>query len=535
MPHTPDPTSTFTTRLNLEKAPRGTFDDTWADLANDNLDLIDAGIVTAGYDALIYQVAGTVYAEDRHGAILDSGADTSAVIQTALDDGGTILVREGTYTMTADQQQTDGAHVWECCLVVPYSKTTRLIGAGTGRTIFKLADNQHYADHETVMLCAIGLGGDSETYDGLEVAHLEIDGNKANQTQSAIWVDGSAGILTGGRRGTTGNARYGLHLHDLEIHHCPAAAIYMGNNTDGNESFGLLDHIYSHDNGARAIELDYTDHMTVRNILSSGNGADYASSDDIGIVAYNFADTLGSRTGEDRLVLENLVMYDRLSLINLQRPAIRGLYSDTTALTCTCGVDVYRCYEAVIETDYVASDTCGIWCHSYDPDPAAPAAYIHNRGVIEAIAPIKADNDAYCHVTGGELRGIVGTTSYGFYSTEVGNHLNGVYFNIDTGYCIAGGAGCGVTVTGCRSAVAKPSSATIVNAGGNINMGLQASGSSTGTGSAQTLATVAPVAVGTTATIDGAARRPCAIVWADATNLHATVTNGIAYNWHAEV
>lgn len=47
MTHTPDDNSTFTTHLNLEKAPNGSFEDTWDALVNDNLDLIDAGIANA--------------------------------------------------------------------------------------------------------------------------------------------------------------------------------------------------------------------------------------------------------------------------------------------------------------------------------------------------------------------------------------------------------------------------------------------------------------------------------------------------------
>lgn len=48
MTHTPDENSDFTSFLDLELAPNGSFEDTWDTLINDNLDLIDAGIEAAG-------------------------------------------------------------------------------------------------------------------------------------------------------------------------------------------------------------------------------------------------------------------------------------------------------------------------------------------------------------------------------------------------------------------------------------------------------------------------------------------------------
>ena len=60
-------------------------------------------------------------------------------------------------------------------------------------------------------------------------------------------------------------------------------------------------------------------------------------------------------------------------------------------------------------------------------------------------------------------------------------------------------------------------------------------GSSTGTGSAQTIAhrlVTAPIKVSVTPTVIGAT---VSSVWADATNIYVTVTNGKTYNWSAEV
>jgi len=496
-----------------------------------------------GYDALVYQDGGTVTAENRHGATISSSDDAATVLQAAITPGGTVLVDAGEYVLEATQTP-DFSFAYSVCLIVPPSKTTRLIGAGSGATTLKLADGQNAVDRGALMIMATGQkagGVYGPTYDGLEIAGMTLDGNKANQTLGPIWIDGSGLILTGGKRAGTVYDRYGLHLHDLEMKNSQAAAVYCGNNSGGVENFALLDHLYVHDCGARAIEIDFTDHVTARNILTHNNGEDYASAAFTGIIAHNNPATLGARTMADRLVLENVTTYDRLYLKNLQRPVVRGLYSDTTAITDAanvCGVNLYRCYEAVVEVDYVAAPTVGIWAHSYVPEGGSaltvPVAYIHNRGLIVAATPVKADYGAFVHLDGGEIRGIPDATCYGFYVDAAGNHCSNVYFGTDLDYLIAGGTG-STTLTGCRSAAALPSSGTIVNCGGNVNFKLQATGTSTGTGSEQTIAhglRAAPTRVSVTPTETGAT---VSAVWADATNLHATVTSGKAYVWSAEV
>jgi hypothetical protein len=69
----------------------------------------------------------------------------------------------------------------------------------------------------------------------------------------------------------------------------------------------------------------------------------------------------------------------------------------------------------------------------------------------------------------------------------------------------------------------------------NIGYITEASGSSTGTGSEQTIAhglVAAPSKVAIVPTETGAT---VSAVWADATNIYATVTTGKAFNWSAEV
>jgi len=61
MTHTPDENSTFTAHLNLEQAPNGAFDDGWETLENDNLALIDAGVLAASRSANIVLENQTAY------------------------------------------------------------------------------------------------------------------------------------------------------------------------------------------------------------------------------------------------------------------------------------------------------------------------------------------------------------------------------------------------------------------------------------------------------------------------------------------
>jgi len=431
---------------------------------NDLTDTLD----DTWYYSVVYIDNGVIYAKNRYGAMLDSGVagtDDTAVIQSALDLGGTILIREGTYTLTADTLNEVIGHSYNCCLVVPNNnKVTRIIGAGTGQTILKLANNQHYADHATVMVLAIGVSGDpgETTYSGLEIADITFDGNKANQTYAL--VDGSGIILTGGRDDVTTNLRHGLHLHDLVIKNSVVNGIYLGNNSNGYESFALLDHLHITGCGGRAIELDSTDHTTIRSIYTADNGT--LIGDNIGIFAYNISATVGSRTTDDHVVLENITTYDVLKLMYLQRPVIRGLYLDTNGITVpdatiVAGLDIYKCVGAVIETDYIASKSRGIWCHSVATYLTEPVAYIHNRGIIKSTVPVLVDNGAFVHLDGGELRGIPDVTAYGFYVTAAGNHCSNVYFGNDLDYMIAGGTGT-VNMMGCFSASVLPNSGTIV-------------------------------------------------------------------------
>lgn len=101
MTHTPGTSSTYTTNLGLEKAAEGSFSNSWADLVNDNLDLIDAAGVR-GHSAIVSLSGSVVTARNRFGGIIESGTDANTVIQAALDGigSGTCYLSTGQYGLT---------------------------------------------------------------------------------------------------------------------------------------------------------------------------------------------------------------------------------------------------------------------------------------------------------------------------------------------------------------------------------------------------------------------------------------------------
>jgi hypothetical protein len=105
--HTPDPNSTFTTNFDFEKAPIDSFEDTWADLINDNLDLIDAAIAAAP-------------------VINAAGSNRSTM---AIDAGDVIYSQGGGMWTVAD---SDDANIMTAAIAIATSSTT---GGGEDITV----------------------------------------------------------------------------------------------------------------------------------------------------------------------------------------------------------------------------------------------------------------------------------------------------------------------------------------------------------------------------------------------------------------
>ena len=240
-----------------------------------------ASYVVFGVDTSGDGIADEIYAKSGdNGAIAFSGTNAAAVINaaiSALPNGGKVLIKKGTYSITAS---------------INLASNIALVGEGPG-TILRIPDNFN-ADLYGV------IAGSGVNH--VLVANLRIDGNKANQTAGTqvgiyftsvtysevrrCWVENtrSAAIAfysdvnhsTIAKNTCRGNDGYCIYLYSSHNN------TVIGNTCQGNSNYGILLGNSNNNtvagntcqgNGAHGIYLTYANGNAVVGNTCQGNGA----------------------------------------------------------------------------------------------------------------------------------------------------------------------------------------------------------------------------------------------------------------------
>ena len=117
---------------------------------------------------IVYTDGSKYYAKNGDSGMIEySDVDASNVIQYAIDKmplpGGTIFIKRGTYVLSK---------------AIVINKFVNLVGEGVRATVLKLADNANSSMIDYAIPCSIADSVSQLMY----IAHMMLDGNKANQT-----------------------------------------------------------------------------------------------------------------------------------------------------------------------------------------------------------------------------------------------------------------------------------------------------------------------------------------------------------------
>jgi|GEM_PF-1106531 len=243
-------------------------------------------LVPTSFDVMVEKNGNTAIAKNVSGNVISSGTDYAKVIRAAViatPEDGTLYIGEGTYDNLVADQLVYGRNYYDPAYLNFYvaipirGKNIRIYGAGMGKTILKLADNQYYANHPALIIYANN--GTNNGYYSFTLANMTFDGNKTKQ--SPYWYDGAGLVLTASKR--TGGKFFNLELKDS-----PNSGIYWGNSSGGWESYAYIDNIYSHDNLDTGIVFDNIARIKAGQLKSvnDAGGRDYPTSG-IGIFVIN--------------------------------------------------------------------------------------------------------------------------------------------------------------------------------------------------------------------------------------------------------
>lgn len=512
-------TSTFNLTADLS------FKDTsTAEIANiSQLGDISAARYAGLASYIIFKDGTTICAKNGVTGKIDYfGADAAVVIQqcvTALTTG-TIFFCPGVYTMNATIDVTvDTKHIFTA--INCQSKNVMFQGSGIGQTIFRMADSQNYASHSTMLLYY-------RTYTGGGVRDISFDGNRANQDY--YYWDGAALLLTQG-------ARSGGVFQNLSFVDSIGNGMYLGNGGGGNEINAMVDNISVKNCGRCGIEFDMVQNSCVSNIYVESSGDLTPDTTQPGIV------TDGNTNWATR---DDNTSYSNVNLVDCALYMFRGAEITFNGLRIFAPAIPTTSYTMFIQDCRKISmglvEIVGTPTNDYRTIYTLGASVCLFGGRIDGNRPISV-------ATGGEVT-ITGTEIHGWACLNVANdgilNVNGcMVYPEDTGYTwlasetstlrlngviVKAFTGAGV------SGAYKAAGATVIHVG-TKGAGTANKGTSTGTGSQQTIAHLL-AAIPTDVTLseyNTGAAVPYQSAAADATNIYVTATNAKTYTWRAEV
>ncbi len=237
---------------------------------------VDGGCITgtppipATFDVTVSKSGNIATAKNKNGGVISSGSNYTQVIRAAIaatPDDGSLYIGPGIYDgLVAGQKIANFYTVFSL-----EGKNMHIYGAGMGKTILKLGNNQHYYGHPALIFYATGYEYYGASYSALTLANMTFDGNRNNQTD--LFVDGAGLVLTGGRRS-------GGKFFNLELINSADQGIYWGNGAGGAhgdyagnwEAYGYMHNLQNRNNFWEAITFD-----NVQKIRASDLKSEYDS------------------------------------------------------------------------------------------------------------------------------------------------------------------------------------------------------------------------------------------------------------------
>ncbi len=229
------------------------------------------------FDVAITKNGTTATITDKVGNTLGSGTDYTQIIRNAIaatPENGSLYIGPGTYdNLTADQIEMTAPGGYRFNVAIPIiGRNIHIYGAGMGRTFLKMADNQYYINHPSLMFFITNRMNPG--YTSFTLARMTLDGNKDHQIP--FWSDGNGLVLTSGLRK---NGQF----FDLELQNSPNTGIYFANSASGVETYAYIHNIKTHDNSGEGLLFDVVPKAAVSNISSTNDGIKDAFTSNISV------------------------------------------------------------------------------------------------------------------------------------------------------------------------------------------------------------------------------------------------------------
>ncbi len=196
-------------------------------------------------------------------------SDAYSVFKVAIDavpNGGSLGIGAGTYELSAPYAfplNPDGSNIFYTCMPI-VDKTMHIYGAGTEKTILRLAKWQRSSSKHVAMVIIRGKSAMSPGYSSFTLTGITFDGNKQYQYLSTPW-DGEALVLVG-------STRSGGKYPNLEFINSFGGGIYLGNNGSGFGSNEVVQNVIARNCVAEGIMLDTNHNSQVNNCSAYGCG-----------------------------------------------------------------------------------------------------------------------------------------------------------------------------------------------------------------------------------------------------------------------
>ncbi len=161
-------------------------------------------------------------------------ANAFQVAVAAVPPDGSLGIGEGTYELPALYPvalDADGSNIFYSCIPI-MDRSMQIHGAGTGKTVLKLAAWQRSANRHVAMMLIRGTGPMAPGYTSFGLEGITFDGN-AKYQYAGTPHDGEALVLVGSDRR---NGKF----ENLEFRNSHASGIYLGNNGKGNGGYNEL-------------------------------------------------------------------------------------------------------------------------------------------------------------------------------------------------------------------------------------------------------------------------------------------------------
>jgi len=323
------------------------------------------------YSYIVWQDGNNYYAKNGEtGAIDYSGTNASQIITNTVGSGGNVIyLAEGEYSMLLGSSSSGGISLLVSVLL---PDNTKIRGAGMGKTILQLANNEASAtvDYNAIFLSKNFFGSGLGFYSNIEISDITFDFNMANQPTPNNNVYHSNIVLA---------RTYGYVLRNIEVKNAGTwgMALYGGDPAvpEGKVD-GIVENIYAHHNGeANRVNFDsgIFVSMHIRQSIKLRNAYSY-SNDGYGICLEDSPDSVNIEASDFYLN-----SFD--GLYGMYGAWLDAVVNQTSGRLKISASNFYNNSERGIYLDSVGDDTEIIGCSAFFNGFDGITVYAHYRNI----------------------------------------------------------------------------------------------------------------------------------------------------------